>query len=414
MNDSFFMFSVITEKTLILERITATMNKETRQFIIDHTSDDIHKLLLQGRHSNLVDFDLAIRQIAGRQKVKYKVPTFFANENILYPIQLSLEQSSSELTAQYKASLCSGGTLIDLTGGFGVDCFFMSNRFDKTLYVEKNNDLCKLARHNFNILNRPQIEVINSLTEDFIPAIESANWIYIDPARRNKAGNKVVLLSDCEPDISKLSAILLEKSGNIMVKLSPMIDISSVINELKNVNEVHVISIENECKEVVLILQKQNATNIRIKAVNLIKEKRDQLFEFNIEEEKNADLTIASDIENYLYEPNAAIMKSGAFKLICSTFNIKKLHKHTHLYTSESLIKDFPGRIFKISKIWEKKKDEAKKITQANISTRNYPLKAEELRKKLKIKDGGYIYLFACTIHNDKKVIIECKKVFGL
>ena len=342
----------------------------------------------------------------------YAIRSYYENIEVLYPLQLSLEQSSSELTARYKSSLCSGETLIDLTGGFGVDCFFISKQFNKSIYVEKNIDLCKLARHNFVKLNNQQIEVVNSMTEDFIPTIKSADWIYIDPARRNKAGNKVVLLSDCEPDISKLSTILLEKSDNIMVKLSPMIDISSVINELNNVTEVHVISVENECKEVLLILQKQSVENIKIKAVNLMKDKEGQFFEFNINDEKKANSIIASNIESYLYEPNASIMKSGAFKMICYDFEIKKLHKHTHLYTSNRLISDFPGRIFRISKIWENQKEEAKRVTQANISTRNYPLKAEDLKKKLKIKNGGNIYLFACTIHNEKKVILECKKVF--
>jgi len=390
------------------------MNKETRQFIAENIEADIHLLALHATRYPMVNMGLAISQINGKQKVKLKIPLFFNTEDILYPVQLSLEQSSSESTAKYKSTLCEGNSLTDLTGGFGVDCCFMSDGFKHVTYVERQKELCELATHNFKVLGKNQIEVIHSETEKYLSGMTHVDWIFVDPARRSTGGKKVVLLSDCEPDVAALSIQLLAKATRVMIKLSPMMDITAAIRDLPTSSEVHIISVDNECKEVLLILNQSAPQNIRIKAVNLLKNEKIQLFEYDLNEESSARVTYTQKIEKYLYEPNASLMKSGAFKTISQNFGIHKLHCNTNLYTSSELLLQFPGRIFETIKTWGNSKTEHKELAlnlpKANIATRNYPTTVDELRKKLRIKEGGDTYLFACTIANEQKVIIECKK----
>jgi 16S rRNA G966 N2-methylase RsmD len=390
------------------------MNQETSSFIYENGEADVLQLALLSSRYPKVDMPLALRQIHGKQKIKTKVPLFYHAESVLYPAQISLEQSSSELTALYKSSICNGNSLVDLTGGFGIDCFFMSEHFNFVTYIERQEELCKLAQHNFMALNRTQIQVIHAETEKFLEQMDHVDWIYIDPARRSQKGNKVVVLSECEPDVSTLYPLLLQKATQVMMKLSPMMDISAAVHDLPNTTEIHILSVENECKEILLILNQDVRNNIKIKTINFSKSKGNQLFDFNQCDELNTEGLVSSTIEKYLYEPNAAIMKSGAFKLIGNRFQISKLNKNTHLYTSNELFREFPGRIFEITGQFGNSKKEMKNLTSkipiANISIRNYPLSADELRKKLKIKDGGDVFLFACTIHNDQKVILETIK----
>ena len=391
------------------------MNQETNQFIKDNKEADVHQLALLSSRFPEVDMTLAIRQIHGKQKIKFKVPLFYSTDEILYPLQLSLEQSSSESTANYKSILCTGYSLVDLTGGFGFDCYFMARRFKQVTYVDHLDELCILAKHNFKVLNRDYIQIIHSETEDYLNNLDHTDWIFIDPARRSTAGKKVVMLSDCEPDVSSLYPLLLKKATQIMIKLSPMMDVTEAIRELPNTNEVHIISVENECKEVLLVLNQTVGNVIKVKTINIGKNNESQLFEYDLDNEPTAEVSFTTKIDKYLYEPNAAIMKSGAFKLIGNRFTLNKLHKNTHLYTSNEFIEEFPGRIFEVTGQWGNSKKELKDLIlrtpKANISTRNYPLSVEELRKKLKIKDGGDIYLFACTMNNDQKVILETIKV---
>jgi len=393
---------------------SVNMNVETQQFISENIDKDIHQLALQSKRFPLVDLPLAIRQINGKQKIRYKVPRFYNNENILYPAQLSLEQSSSETTAIYKSTLCEGNFLVDLTGGFGVDCCFMSSHFQEVVYVERQAELCDLARHNFHVLGENHISIINEQTEKYLSEIREVDWIYIDPARRGTSGKKVILLSDCEPDVSALSSTLLEKASNVMIKLSPMMDISAALSELPYSSEIHIISVENECKEILFILSKIIQNDLKVKTVNFGKQNRNQIFEFEIKQEATENSIFSSGLGKYLYEPNAVVMKSGAFKLVGNRFNLLKLHINTHLYTSNEFEIDFPGRVFEVVQVWENGKNEwknqAKRLTRANISTRNYPIGVDDIRKKLKIADGGDIYLFACTLANEQKVMIECKK----
>ena len=391
------------------------MNQETIQFIIENKNADIHRLALQSSLYPNVNMLFAIRQINGKQKIKSKVPLFYNTQDIIYPVQLSLEQSSSELTALYKSTLCEGNTLADLTGGFGVDCCFMSQQFKQVAYVERNEELCDLAVHNFKALGKVHVNVIHSDSEKYLLETDHVDWIFIDPARRSSGGKKVVLLSDCEPNVAALSTLLLDKTTHVMIKLSPMMDITAAIRELPSTSEIHIISVENECKEVLLILDQTGGDNIKVKTINFGINKENQEFEFDILDESKAETSFSSVPGKYLYEPNAAVMKSGAFKLIGEKFRLQKLHINTHLYTSNELSVEFPGRIFEVRKQWENSKKELKelvaKIPKANITTRNYPVSVDVLRKKLKIKDGGDIYLFACTLHNEQKSIIECTKI---
>jgi len=391
------------------------MNKETKQFIAGHEKEDIFALKLKYKNTPGIDIELAIRQITGKQKIKSKVPLFYNTEDLLYPVQLSLEQSSSESTATYKSSLCLGNRLVDLTGGFGVDCCFMSGGFKQVTYVERQAELCELAVHNFHALGKDHIEVIHAETGNYLDTMEHADWIFIDPARRSTSGSKVVFLSDCEPNVLDLSKLLLEKASRVMIKLSPMMDISAALRDLPFTNEVHIISVENECKEVLLIMNQEVTEEIKVKTMNLGMNKKNQLFEFSFDDESIAESSYTSLVGKYLYEPNAAIMKSGAFRLIGERFKLQKLHINTHLYTSDELLVDFPGRIFEVTKQWGNSKNELKElITQtpkANITVRNYPVSVDELRKKLNIKDGGDYYLFACTLNNEQKSVIQCKKI---
>ena len=390
------------------------MNSETKEFITAHLSSNVHQLALQAGRFPLVDMTLAIRQINGMQKIKSKIPLFYTIDEILYPAQISLEQSSSQSTATYKSTLCEGNSLTDLTGGFGIDCCFMSTHFKQVSYVERQTELCELANHNFKVLGRNHVEIFNQNTEAFLSEMQAVDWIFIDPARRSTGGKKVVLLSDCEPDVSVLSPLLLEKAANVMIKLSPMMDISAALRNLPHTTEVHIVAVENECKEVLLILKKNNDKPLQVFTVNFGKSNHQQLFRFDAHEESNSTSKLSSELGKYLYEPNAAVMKSGGFKLIGNHFGLSKLHDNTHLYTGNELLLEFPGRVFNVNKVWENSKLSLKQLStehpKANISTRNYPISVDELRKKLKIKDGGETYLFACTLANEEKVIIECKK----
>ena len=388
------------------------MNPQTQDFILKHAEENVHALALKASSFPEVDMPLALRQIEGRQKMKSKVPTFYSCLNVLYPVKLSLEQSSSEITARYKSSLCQGQKMVDLTGGLGIDSYFFSEKFNDITYVERQAELCALATHNYKALNRCNIQIINDSAENFLKNDIIADWIYIDPARRKDGGAKAVLLSDCEPNVAQLENALVEKAENVMIKLSPMFDLSQLQRELRHIREIHVVAVENECKEILVLLERNFTQPLRIKAVNFPKSRANEVFEFTEEEEKNAVSSYTDILSNYLYEPNSGILKAGAFKYIGNKYLLKKLHLSSHLYTSEKLIENFPGRVFQIKEVFNFNKSELKKmnIPQANISVRNFPLTVEQLRKKLKMKEGGNLYIFATTLHSGQKALILCEK----
>ncbi len=390
------------------------ITKEILQFIQEHAEDNIHQLALNSERYPEIDMHFALQQIAGGQIIKNKIPTFYNFKSILYPPKISLEQTSSEATARYKAKLCSGKSFVDLTGGFGCDCFFISQNFEKSVFIEQNSELCEIAGNNFRELKAKNIDVKCSQAEDYLNKIEEkVDLIYLDPARRSITGTKTVLITDCTPNVSLLIDKLLAKSTLTLLKLSPLIDILAVVKELKYVCEVHVVAVENECKETLFLLENKRTESVNVTAVNLLKNAESQFFSFEINDESMAKAHLATNLQKFLFEPNSAILKAGAFKFLTVIFKIDKLDINTHLYTSENNIDNFPGRIFIIEETVTFNNQNIKKLKlkypKANITVRNFPLNVHELRLKTGIKEGGDVYIFACRFKSEKKLIF-CRK----
>lgn len=383
---------------------------DTRQFIEEHLNDDVHELAL--KHSNAkVDMALVLRQIEARQLLRKKVPSWSNNPDLLFPAHLSIEQCSSEATALYKASLMHGVSFADLTGGLGVDCFFISQHYQQSDYVEVNEELCSLAKHNFgNVIN-----VLNESAESYFNHCEPKDGLFIDPARRDIHGRKVVSVADCTPNVVELQGLMLEKAKRVMVKLSPMLDVSQALKELKHVKEVHVVAVGNECKELLFVMEPLFEGNPVFTCVNL--ETSQPSVTFTLEEERVATLQLAKEVGRYLYEPNAAVMKGGCYRLLTERYGVMKLHRNSHLYTSEEMVPDFPGRIFEVED-WAVYGKKAKNILigvdKASIAVRNFPMSVAEIRKSLKINDGDRVYLFATTLSDERKIIIKAHKLMSL
>ncbi|MBR7154036.1 MAG: class I SAM-dependent methyltransferase [Paludibacteraceae bacterium] len=349
-----------------------------------------------------------LQQVEGRERTADKLPMFAAIEDWWYPVRLSCEQCSSELTARYKAGLVESGErrderrFIDLTAGYGVDTYFISEHFEHTDYVEQNEELCRIAEHNFSLIdNRKSIIVHHTTAEEFLASLPfkegsglgSFDLIYADPARRDAHGGKVFRLEDCTPNIVALLPSLLSHltpNGRILLKLSPMLDLTQALKELSAVAwDVHVVAVKNEVKEVLLL----SGGSEKITAIDL--DKKDQAFVFTKEEEQEALYTIHHTPYTYLYEPNAAILKAGGYKLVAQRFGLHKLDVNTHLYASNQLIENFPGRVWQIKSTIINHKFE---IKNANILVRNYPLTPEQLKKKLHLRDGGTAYVIGCRV----------------
>lgn len=386
------------------------MNETTRQFIRENLNADVPTLALKKVPVG-TDFSLALRQIEARQLLKRKAPSWSANEDLLFPSHLSIEQCSSEAAARYKAKLLQGESFADLTGGLGIDTYFISQGFRQTDYVERQDELCGLARHNFSVLNT-EIEVHNETAEDYLNHCEPKDCIFIDPTRRDAYGRKTVSIGDCTPDVAELHDLLLQKAQKVMIKLSPMLDISKALEELGNVKEVHVVAVANECKELDFVLERDFRGETRYFCVNLLTGQPEM--QFTMEEERNCSVRLADSVSGYLYEPNPAVMKAGCYKLLTDCFDVRKLHKNSNLYTSERLIADFPGRVFAIED-WTPFNKKVRQrllsgIDKASIAVRNFPLSVAELRKSLKISDGDEVYLFATTLKGEQKVLIKTRK----
>lgn len=396
------------------------ISPETQAFIREHQADDVRTLALQSRKYPDVDMPTAITQIAGRQVAAEKIPSWKEIEDIWYPKHLSLEQCSSEITARYKASLLARlpqkESFADLTGGFGIDCSFLAAGFKSATYVERQEDLCEIAAHNFPILSLDQVNVRNEDGVSYLEAMSPVDCIFLDPARRNEHGGKTVAISDCEPNVAELEDLLLSKASSVMVKLSPMLDLSLALKELQHTREVHIISVNNECKELLLLLGQslsENTVEIPIHCINL-STKGEQHFAFSREQEQRSECTYTNTLGTYLYEPNASLLKAGAFRSISAAYSLKKLHPNSHLYTSETLIENFPGRTFRITNQYSFNKKEIKEglsdLKKANITVRNFPATVAELRKRTKLTEGGDTYLFASTLNDGQKVLIRCEK----
>ena len=379
----------------------------------------VEELALQRkRYAHLSDEEWRwmLQQVEGRQRTHDKLPTFAQIEDWWYPIRLSCEQCSSEATARYKAAIIrqlgkKQDILIDLTGGYGVDTYFLSEQTTQAHYVERNEELCRIAQHNFQIANKP-IHVHNTSAEDFLAQYSMAGSVssdvkkevvvYLDPARRDAHGGKVFRIEDCEPNIIKILPSLRAISNTILIKFSPMLDITSALQSLGNEWDVHVVALHNEVKEIIFV-----TGNNRIHAVNILHEGNDQ-FSFTRSEEKSALCAMADCICEYIYEPNAAIIKAGAFRLVSERYQLHKLDHNTHLYTADQLTENFPGRVWKaIAQPIKNQRDiAALGIQRAAILTRNYPLTPEELRKKFKVQESDSHFLIGARIATKPTLIL--------
>ena len=383
------------------------------EFIEAHKNDLLIDVALLLSKQTTFDKEFILAQINGIQKAKSKIQEFYDTRNIIYPTKLSLEQCSSEKTGIYKSQLIKGKTLVDLTGGFGVDSFYLAKEYEQVTYIEQNTELYKTVKHNFGLLKATNIKLVNSTAEEFIENnTQEFDVVYIDPSRRNQ-NKRVFKLDECSPNIIELAPELFQFSDKMLIKTAPLLDIKQTLKDLKNVSKIWVISVNNDCKEVLYLLEKGFSSEPEINTINL--SKTNQEFSFNYSQENEAGVEL-SEPENYLYEANSAILKAGAFNSICEEYNIKKIAQHSHLYTSENLVENFTGRCFKIEHIIQYNLKEFRKlnITKANVSCRNFKNNVAQVKQKLKLKDGGETYLFATTDLNDKPVLVVCSKIDSL
>ena len=424
----------------------------------------VRLLALQSHRYPDIDMPFLLDQLTGWQTARTKLPSWAANEDIIYPPHLSMEQSSSEQTAEYKARLvarlvgvdnlvssdlnndCSRysagkktipkqqenhvqnsfeGSFCDLTGGFGVDFSFIARSFKRAIYVEQQDNLCELARHNFHALGLTQAEVVNGDGTAYLHQLDHVSVLFLDPARRNEQGGKTVLISDCTPDVLALEEELLEKSDTVVIKLSPMLDWHRAVDELNRlgnvVREVHIVSVRNECKELLLVLQRtkgeKDDKTATEKALQVFCVNDESIVSCSLDEALSTSQRLLSAVPKagqYLYEPNASLMKAGCFALLTARYPLSALSLNSHLFVSEEAIDDFPGRKFEITAVSSFNKKELRRslsgIEKANLAVRNFPMSVADLRKRLKIKEGGDIYLFATTDAESNHLFFVCKK----
>ena len=410
----------------------------TADFIRAHADDDIRQLALKGTKNPDIDLPFALDQIAGRQTARRKLPSWAATDGIIYPPHLSMEQCSSEQTANYKKTLpqplpirrggdtssdedngvgnnslpvgrAGGGSFVDLTGGFGVDFSFMAQGFQEAVYVERQEHLCDIARHNFDILGL-KAEVVCCDSVEYLHQMPHVDLIYIDPARRDDHGQRTYGISDCTPDVVALRDLLLEKADRVIIKLSPMLDWRKAVQDLGEsyVHEVHIVSVQNECKELLLVLS-ETTKPLQVFCVN-----DGQIFTFIPASSQRHSFPSLPSSFQFFYVPNASIMKAGCFGELAERFQMTSLDRNSHLFVSDSEVPDFPGRCFKIERMTSMNKRELKEaltgIHQANITVRNFPLSVAELRKRLKLQDGGDTYIFATTVADKGHQLLICHK----
>ena len=416
------------------------INEKTWNFVREHADEDVRKVALLGTKDQEVDLQMALQQIAGRQVARKKLPSWAGVEGIVYPPHLNMEQCSSEQTARYKGSLIGeGDSMADLTGGFGVDFYWMSQGFAHRYYVEQNEALCEIAAHNFALLGL-KCSVCCCDTATYLAQMPHVSMAFLDPARRNEHGGRTYGIEDCTPNVLELMPQLLEKADCVMLKLSPMLDWRKAVSDIERasafVHEVHIVSVDNECKELLLIVCKEPAENLRLVCVN-----GDSIFEnipkagikcsqggnesFPRWEYSFEDSGVANSFlfPHFLYEPNASIMKAGCFAEVEKQFPVRQIAQNSHLFLSDVEIESFPGRKFQILAISSMNKQEMKhtfneivnqKLTSmesANIAVRNFPMTVDQLRKKLKLKDGGDTYIFATTMASGEHKLLICRKI---
>ena len=400
------------------------MNEATREFVREHRDEDVRQLALRGTKDPEVDLAMALQQIDGRRRALEKLPSWAAVEGIIWPPHLSMEQCSSEQTARYKAEVAgSGGVFVDLTAGFGVDAAFIAQGFQKAVAVELQAELCAISSENFKHLGLHQIEVVNGNGVDYLYRMFPADLVFIDPARRDEHGGRTYGIADCTPNVLDFIDKLLEKAQRVIIKLSPMLDWRKAVEDIgrQYVSAVHIVSVINECKELLLEVksegmksEKSGIGGLRVVCVNLLSDGGRECFEFDADAPPASTFHLSLLTFHFLYSPNASVMKAGCFDEIEARFPLMQLDKNSHLFVSDQEITDFPGRRFRIERTTSMNKRELKTaligIDRANITVRNFPLSVAELRKRLKLKDGGDVYLFATTVAGEGHQLFICRK----
>ncbi|MBD3626501.1 class I SAM-dependent methyltransferase [Cyclobacterium sp.] len=393
--------------------LQATYDSQLKQFVQDHLDEDPAQLLLRHKEIPGLDIKAAARQIAMRQKARQKLPSWSANPSLIFPPALSMEQCSSEATARYKSSLFQGNTLADLTGGFGVDIVYLGENFTQLTYIEQQDELVELARHNLpQLLNSRQLRIIHQDGIAFLHQTrEKFDLLFVDPARRGKDNRKLYRLQDLEPDVVENWTLLQKKAAKILIKASPMLDISMAGRELPGLSEIHVVSVKNEVRELLLLY---NGSHQPLKIIAVEINGQDQsVFSFTPEEELNA-APVFSFPQKYLVIPYAGILKAGAFKSFAVKQGLAKLHPHTHVYTTDQFPEAVPGRVFEVLEEIKADKKLIKKLYPeglAHIISRNHPLKADAFKKKFRLRDGGDEFLLAVTVMNGKTGVWRCRMV---
>lgn len=401
-----------------------TWTPELRDFIQQHINDDTAELLLAARRYQGIDIPFVVEQIEARKRLKTKLPEWYENAELVMGGRVPAEQCSSEATARYKRSIIEGKSLCDMTGGMGVDFWYMSEGMDTAIYTERNEELCEIAQHNFQVLKdgkHPKVEVRQGDGQKL--PIPSVDIIYLDPARRAGDGSRVYAMEDCEPNIVEWQEELLQHAKLMLVKLSPMVDLTDVLRKLRHVTDIYIVGVKNECKEVLVKAPQppkgegcRSGNEVQIHCVDFLTDRQiEYTYTFNSLDETHRVSLPPSGVRGLLYEPDVTLMKAQAFSSLCHRYPVSQLDVETHLMTSDEFIADFPGRIFEVkekipfsSKIIKRLK---RMIPQANIATRNFPLSADELRKRTGIKDGGNIYMFGTKIKDEGEQLLICQKL---
>ena len=386
------------------------MNEATLEFIRIHADEDVRQLAFLGKKNPEVDMAYALDQIAGRQKARVKIPSWASIDGIVYPPHISMEQCSSEQTARYKARIAGNGEkIVDLTAGFGVDMAFMSAGFKQAVHVEMQPQLCAISSENYKHLGLNHVQVVCSDGVGYLHQMEHADLIFIDPARRDQHGARTYGIADCTPNVLEIIDEMLQKADRVMIKLSPMLDWQKTVADVGNVSQVHIVSVGNECKELLLEVKKGKDEKVKVFCVN-----DDQVFSYEIGETHPFTPSPLHSF-TFLYEPNASVMKAGCFNLISHRFGITQPDANSHLFLSDKLVEGFPGRGFVIERVSTMNKRELKEalagIDKANIAVRNFPLSVADLRKRLKLKDGGDVYIFATTDAKKGHLVMVCRKI---
>lgn len=391
---------------------TKILSPKVQDFISNHTTSSVTDIALSSSPFNGISSAELAQQIEGKQRLVKKIPLWVNTLGIYYPQRRSLEQCSSDIAANYKANLISGHRALDMTGGMGVDTWAIAQNFEQMIYCELNKELCNISTHNFKTLGVQNITTFNCNALELLQKnTEPFDTIYIDPARRDNYNRKMVSFTDCQPDVVENMDLLWQHTSQILIKASPMMDINRAISELTDVKEVHIVAVKNECKELLFLLEKGFSGEILFVAANLQYEKR-EVFTFTASNELHATATTSLP-QQYLYEPNSSMLKSGAFKLLSTRYNIHKLHAFTHIYTSNKLIKNFPGTVYTIKNISDYNKKQIKKLLpnkKANIKCYNFIDKPAIVQKRLQLKDGGTQFLFAIKNIEDKFQLLLCEK----